>query len=121
MVYDQVPVVQASESIVSPIAIDHAAFLILIAHAKAQVAHNDIIACERNGIVCQADAVAGSCLSGNGNVGPYRKPGLKMNGARYGKYNDPWCFHGYGCPETAGAIVVQVGNDHHLATPAACC
>jgi hypothetical protein len=107
------------KSVIAAAAIYHTFLaLVFVAHAKAHVTHDYIVARNGDRLVCYANAIAGGRLAGNGSVGLYTKGFFQMNGARHGKYNHPRPF-GFGCfAQAAGAVVVKVCDGVHLAATA---
>ena len=83
MVDDDVVVVHRTEAV---------AFMvgnIFIAQAETHITDDDVVAIQRNGIVGYADAVAGSRLSGNGDVAFDGKGPLQMDSAGNVEDNGP--------------------------------
>ena len=70
MVYDDVLIAQVAQYIVAAAAVHHAFVLVFIAHAEAYIPDDDVIAADDGRMIGYANAIAGSCLSGNGGIAP---------------------------------------------------
>ena len=68
MINDDILSANAAKRIIAPIAGNHTATLKAVAHAKTQEANNDVITCQRHGLIGQANTIAWSCLPGNSYV-----------------------------------------------------
>src|SRR5690349_7104606 len=62
MIDDDVSAVRSAKCVIAAIAIDHAALLIFIAHAKTQVANDDIITGQVYRVIGQTNTIAGRSL-----------------------------------------------------------
>ena len=85
--------------------------LVLVAHAAADEADDDVVGLHHERVVLQADAVAGGGLSGDGDVAVlYLKCLFQLDDARDVEYDDAGpCLPEAGT-ERAFAVVVQVGH-----------
>ena len=87
MVDDDIPVVIESVHGIVPFLLD------VRSHARTDEADDDVVRLDSQRIVFQADAVARSGLSGNGQVSVIDiEWGLQFDDAAYGKYDGAWPF-----------------------------
>ena len=95
---------------------------LLVAHATANKAYDDVAGINIKGVVLQADAIAGSSLSQDGDVAiiDFQRT-FQLNDARHVEYDDACATGLAGCTQRAGAGVVEVGHMNDLAAATAGC
>ena len=95
---------------------------LLVAHATANKAYDDVAGINIKGVVLQADAIAGSSLSQDGDVAivDFQRT-FQLNDARHVEYDDACATGLTGCTQRTGAGVVEVGHMNDLAASTAGC
>ena len=93
---------------------------VLVAKAAADIANDDIAGINGQLSVAQADPVTRGALAGNGDVVVLDAQGrLQVDVAVHFENDDARSAGLHGFPEASGAMVIQVGHDHHPAAAAA--